>query len=39
MTIQHGRVVVENGQLTSVPTEGRRLRRSISEAILRGPTV
>jgi dihydropyrimidinase len=39
MTIQHGKVVVENGQLTSAPNEGRRLRRSISEAILRGPSV
>jgi dihydropyrimidinase len=39
MTIQHGKVVVENGQLTSAPTEGRRLRRTISEAILRAPSV
>jgi dihydropyrimidinase len=39
MTIQHGKVVVEDGKLTSAATEGRRLRRSISEAILRGPSV
>jgi dihydropyrimidinase len=39
MTIQHGKVVVEDGKLVSAPTEGRRLRRSISEAILRGPSV
>src|SRR3954453_1270704 len=39
MTIQHGKVVVENGQLTAEPTGGRRLRRSISEAVLRSPYV
>src|SRR3954469_14118886 len=39
MTIQHGKVVVENGQLTADPSGGRRLYRKVSEAILRGPAV
>jgi D-hydantoinase len=39
MTIQHGRVVVENGQLTAAPTDGRRLRRAVAEAVLRSPAV
>ena len=28
MTIQHGKVVVEDGQLTAAPTDGRRLKPS-----------
>jgi dihydropyrimidinase len=39
MTIQHGTVVVEDGQLAARPTGGRRLTRRVSEAIVRGPTV
>jgi dihydropyrimidinase len=39
MTIQHGQVVVENGQLTAQPTAGRRLTRKVAEAIVRGPAV
>ena len=39
MTIQHGKVVVENGQLSADPTGGRRLTRKVAEAIVRGPAV
>jgi dihydropyrimidinase len=39
MTIQHGKVVVENGHLTAQPTGGRRLSRKVAEAIVRGPAV
>ncbi|MGE3268058.1 MAG: amidohydrolase family protein [Chloroflexota bacterium] len=38
-TIQHGQVVVENGQLTATPAGGRLLKRTVAEAILRGPAV
>src|SRR5919112_4881240 len=39
MTIQHGKVVVENGQLTADPSDGRRLNRSVAESVLRSPSV
>jgi dihydropyrimidinase len=39
VTIQRGNVVVENGVLTATPAGGRLLRRSVAEAILRGPAV
>ncbi len=39
MTIQHGKVVVENGQLSAEPTSGRRLTRKVAESIVRGPAV
>ena len=39
MTIQHGMVVVEDGQLTATPSGGRLLKRKVAEAVLRGPAV
>src|SRR5688572_5602230 len=39
MTIQHGKVVVENGQLTAAPSDGRRLNRAVAESVLRSPSV
>jgi dihydropyrimidinase len=36
-TILRGKVVVENGQLTAAPTDGRRLDRKVSESMLRAP--
>ena len=39
MTIQHGKVVVENGQLTAAPRDGRHLQRAVAEAILRSLAV
>jgi dihydropyrimidinase len=39
MTVQHGRVVVENGQLTASPSSGRLLKRAVSEAIRHSPAV
>jgi dihydropyrimidinase len=39
ITIQHGAVVVEDGQLTATPSGGRLLKRKVAEAILRGPAV
>ncbi len=38
-TILHGQVVVEDGALTAEPTGGRLLKRTVAEAILRGPAV
>jgi dihydropyrimidinase len=38
-TIQHGKVVVDNGQLAASPSDGRRLSRKVAEAVLRRPTV
>ncbi|MNC89489.1 D-phenylhydantoinase [compost metagenome] len=39
MTIQHGKVVVEDGQLTAAPSDGRRLSRTVAESVLRSPAV
>jgi dihydropyrimidinase len=39
MTIQHGKVVVEDGQLTAAPSDGRRLSRRVAESVLRSTAV
>jgi hypothetical protein len=39
MTIQRGKVVVEDGKLTAEPSGGRRLSRSVAEEIRRSPAV